>query len=105
MEDVGSASAQTLALSGELDIASAPMLEAAFAARCETGRNVMVLDLSQLTFMDSTGLRALIAANELCAQHGRELSLTGATGPVRRLLELTGAIDALPVHGRRSAGA
>jgi anti-sigma B factor antagonist len=84
-----------LVLAGELDIASTPILEATIAGLCENGRSAIVLDLSKVTFMDSTGLRAVLAADKLCQGYGHRFSLTGATGAVQRLFELTGVMGAL----------
>ena len=84
-----------LVLSGELDIASAPILESTIASLCANGTSAIVLDLSELTFMDSTGLRAVLSADKLCSGKGHAFTLTGASGPVRRLFELTGVSGAL----------
>jgi anti-anti-sigma factor len=96
-----------LVLVGELDIASAPILEATVARLCEDGRSASVLDLSELTFMDSTGLRAVLAADKMCQDYGHRFSLTGATGAVQRLFELTGVMGALQfeAEGPGAAGA
>jgi anti-anti-sigma factor len=54
--------------------------------------------------MDSTGLRAILAANKLFNGNGRELSLAGANGAVQRLFELTGVIGALRFEAEDSGG-
>ena len=95
VRDIGAGTEHTLVLAGELDIASAPILETAISSLCENGTARIVLDLSELTFMDSTGLRALLAADKLCAANGQTFSVTGATAPVQRLFELTGVSSAL----------
>jgi anti-sigma B factor antagonist len=89
-EEVGSGGLHWLILAGVLDLASAPGLEARIERLCVDGASVVVLDLSKLTFMDSTGLQAVLAATKRCAVDGLELVLTGATGAVQRLFELTG---------------
>jgi len=89
-EVVGSRGLHWLSLTGELDLASAPELEARIERLCVDGASVVVLDLSKLAFMDSTGLHAILAATKRCAQDGLELMLAGATGAVQRLFELTG---------------
>jgi len=89
-EEVGSGGLHWLLLAGELDLASTPELEARIERLCVDGASVLVLDLSKLTFMDSTGLQAVLAATKRCAQDGLELLLAGATGAVQRLFELTG---------------
>jgi anti-anti-sigma factor len=79
-----------LRLSGELDLVSEPILAAAL--RRADGRPVRI-ELEELAFMDSTGLRALIGA----AREIASLQLRGPLQPaVRRLLELTQTITILP---------
>ena len=79
-----------LRLSGELDLVSEPILEAALARA--KGSPVRV-DLSDLAFMDSTGLRALLGA----ARSYPDLKLVGPLqAPVRRLLDLTQTHAILP---------
>jgi anti-sigma B factor antagonist len=90
VQNVASDGRNRLVLSGELDIASAPILEAEIAGLCENGSGTITLDLSRLTFMDSTGLRAVLAADKLCSSRGHGFSLAGASGAVQRLFELTG---------------
>jgi anti-sigma B factor antagonist len=104
VRDVGSPDRHRLLLAGELDIASAPILEAAIEGLCENGTGTIVLDLSQLTFMDSTGLRAVLAADRLCNGNGHGLSLAGANGAVQRLFELTGVTGALRFETEDSGG-
>ena len=85
----------TLLLSGELDLAVAAGLEATIRDLCGEGVSGIELDLSQLTFMDSSGLRAVLNAQELCAEHGYDFLVVPGSGQVRRLLELTGTTDVL----------
>jgi anti-sigma B factor antagonist len=105
VRDVSSAGGHRVLLAGELDIASAPILEAAITGLRDDGTRSIVLDLSELTFMDSTGLRAILAADKLCNGNGHDLSLAGANGAVQRLFELTGVIGALRFEAEDSAGA
>jgi anti-anti-sigma factor len=88
-----------LALAGELDLRSAPVL----AARVDSARNdgvrKILVDLTDVAFCDSTGLRALIgAASELRIAGGRLTVACPGGGPVARLLDLTGTREALSVY-------
>ncbi len=85
----------TLTLTGELEIASAGMLEQAVAAACAAGAKELVLDLGGLEFMDSTGVGAILGARTLCEEHHCDYSLTPAHRPVQRLFELTGLREVL----------
>jgi anti-sigma B factor antagonist len=86
----------TLVLGGELDIASAPDLQYVVVRLCADSARKIVLDLSKLEFMDSTGLEAILASQSVCKDHGVGFVLTPAHGAVKRMLEITGMIDALP---------
>lgn len=70
---------------GEIDLATAPAVEKALGKAADEG--ISVVDLTGVTFIDSTGLRALLVANSNV--EGR-LSLIVAQGPVTRLFEITG---------------
>jgi anti-sigma B factor antagonist len=76
-------------LSGELDISSAPRLQDDLA-RVEAGEPAtIVLDLSGLDFMDSTGLRLLIGADSRARDAGRRLVLIQGNEMVQRVLRVT----------------
>ncbi|MEA2479209.1 MAG: anti-sigma factor antagonist [Thermoleophilaceae bacterium] len=86
-EDRGSA--VHMRLSGELDISSATKVEDELA-RVEPGRpDVIVLDLRGLDFMDSTGLRLLIAADARAREEGRRLTIVKGPEPVQRVFRIT----------------
>jgi len=92
-----------LSLSGDLDLASAPEFERA-ALRAQRARPArLVLDLTRLSFLDSSGLRALLAVNRACAHGAPALSVV-AGEQARRMFELTGVTDSLPLADPPSAG-
>jgi anti-sigma B factor antagonist len=76
----------TIMVSGELDLATVPQLSAAVAEHHHAG--LLVLDLTAVTFIDSTGVRVLIQADRSCARSGSRLAVLAGDGPVRRLLGL-----------------
>ncbi|MGH2964377.1 MAG: STAS domain-containing protein [Solirubrobacterales bacterium] len=78
-----------IALAGELDIVNAPNLEDKLAAIEADAADTLILDLRDLDFIDSTGLRALIAANERARSAGRRLVVVRGAKAVDRLLALT----------------
>lgn len=86
-----------LALSGELDMNSAALL-AEHLSQFDTPPERLLLDLSQLTFCDSTGLSALIAAWRRLGEVKGSLSLTGAHGSTARLLRITGLDQLFPQY-------
>jgi anti-anti-sigma factor len=100
LEDAADGATHRLTLSGELDLASAPLLEQQIERLCDEGATELLLDLSQLAFMDSTGLRVILNSAEVCQRHGCELSLTPGTPAVQRVFEITGVLELLPFTGR-----
>jgi anti-sigma B factor antagonist len=84
-----------LALSGELDLASAPVLEQELREAEATNPTRLVIDLSGLAFMDSTGLQALLRARERANTDGQhQLRLRRAPHQVQRVFDLTKTGDA-----------
>jgi anti-sigma B factor antagonist len=88
-------STHTLRLSGELDLTSAGLLETSIAEICADGAREVVLDMSELRFMDSTGLRSLLVSQEVCTVNDCSFSIGSLTPQVARLLELSGMEDRL----------
>jgi anti-anti-sigma factor len=76
---------------GELDLATAPEAETAIVGPVTGGRHAIV-DLRGLEFMDSTGVRVLVAAHRAAAEHGGRLSLVRPQpeSPVSRVLAISG---------------
>jgi anti-anti-sigma factor len=93
-------SRHALLLSGELDLASTPELEAEARRLCREGADELVLDLSELDFMDSTGLRALLTCMHLCQERGCVFLVTPGRPQVERLFEVVGAREALPFRSK-----
>ncbi len=76
-------------LAGELDLSSAGVLEREVAELHAAGHDRIVVDLSRVEFIDSTGLRVLLGLHRSSERVGRLLSLVRGPGPVHRLFELT----------------
>ena len=83
-----------VSLRGELDLTSAPVFERELRAVEETSPPRVVIDLSGLEFMDSTGLRALLLARDRAQSDGHELALRRGPRQVQRVLELTKTAEA-----------
>lgn len=79
--------ASIVVLAGELDLATSPQLVAA-ASRLETGTQPVILDMDAVTFVDSSGVRALLDAERLVGDKGRRLALYRPSTAVTRLLDL-----------------
>src|SRR4051812_23091440 len=80
-----------ITLSGDLDPATAPLLQEAIdAAAADDSVERVVLDLSGLAFLDSSGLRVFVTAREALDARGARLALRHPTSNTRRLLDITG---------------
>lgn len=84
-------------LRGDLDLCSAPLLEENLAVLRENGCRDVTIDISQLEFCDCSGLNVLLKARADLQREGGGLTLAGITGPVQRILELTGMANVLGV--------
>jgi anti-anti-sigma factor len=84
-----------LTLGGELDMASAGQLQQAMEG--VDGETMVVLDLDQLQFIDSTGLRSVLSALERCKDRGQEFAVTRGSQQVQRLLGVTGVAKHLRI--------
>ncbi|MBV8532090.1 MAG: STAS domain-containing protein [Candidatus Eremiobacteraeota bacterium] len=85
-------------LRGSLDLATAPTVRAALTDATEKGTHHLIVDLTQLEFLDSTGLGVLIGAHRRAAEQGGSVRLIVNDGPIARLLSITGLIAVFPVY-------
>lgn len=79
-----------IACTGELDAVSAPDLDRAVDDALRASCPCLALDLSQLSFIDSVGLRSVLAARRRAADAGTAFTLTSPHRPARRVLDLAG---------------
>jgi anti-sigma B factor antagonist len=86
-------------LQGELDMANEDAVTRMLTSTLGHGTRVTV-DLGQLTFLDSSGLRCLLRAAQDAAALGSRLVVTNATGMVRRVIEITASERELLDHVR-----
>jgi anti-sigma B factor antagonist len=96
--------APVVVVAGEIDMATAPLLERELAAAIDSGDGAVVLDLCEVSFFDSSGLRAAIVAHRELADQGRRLSLACLPdGHVWRTFTLAGVDGLLHLHPSREA--
>jgi anti-sigma B factor antagonist len=88
-----------VALRGELDMDSAPKLEATLAPLLDEQVPDVILDLSDLTFIDSSGLAALVIAQKQLNWQGRRLVVRSPSAPVLRVFQICDMVDYLNVTG------
>jgi anti-sigma B factor antagonist len=78
-----------IAISGELDIAATPELSTVMLMAARAPGSLVVLDLAEVEFVDSSALGTLLKAGGEIESAGKRLRVVCAGGPVRRLLEMT----------------
>jgi anti-anti-sigma factor len=81
---------RVLAVDGELDITTAPVLEREVNRCAVDGTEEIVIDLRDVAFIDSSGLRSLVVAKRMCDRRHVKLSLRDPSAHARRILDLTG---------------
>jgi len=87
--------ATTVALSGEIDLATASELETKVESLVAEGTNRLVVDLHDVSFCDSTGLNALVRARNRCVAAGGWLRITRPVGEVAEVLRISGLWERL----------
>jgi anti-sigma B factor antagonist len=87
------------AIDGEVDMATADHLERALTRILE--RADLIIDLSACTFLDSSGVRALVTAMRVANRLDRRLVLVLPEGNARIVLELTRVVDAIAGYPSR----
>jgi anti-sigma B factor antagonist len=105
LQERDEAGVRVIAVAGELDIATAPKLCARLDASRSTRRPRLLVDLSEVDFCDSTGLRALLgAAAEVRAHGGRFAIVCPPSGNVARVLDIVGAGEWMAIHADPDSG-
>ena len=79
--------------SGEIDIATAPLLATALEEVTAAGARLVILDARNIHFLDSSGISVLISAGAELENHGGRLCIDGMSGAVERVLEITGLLE------------
>ncbi len=85
-------------LRGSLDLATSPSVRAALTQAATEGKHELIVDLTKLEFLDSTGLGALIGAHRRALENGGKIRLAVGEGQIARLLNITGLIRVFPVY-------
>ncbi|HVL82312.1 MAG TPA: anti-sigma factor antagonist [Actinomycetota bacterium] len=83
-------------LGGECDLSTAPQLQEALGPMRAPDVNEIIVDVSQLSFMDSTGLGVLVGALKRVRESEGQFKIAGAQGAVARVLEVSGLDRIIP---------
>ncbi len=89
---------QVLEVGGEVDVYSAPSLRERLAALLSPASPSLVVDLSRIAFIDSTGLGVLVAAQNKAAELGGAVSLVCPQERVLKLFRITGLDAVFAIH-------
>jgi anti-sigma B factor antagonist len=93
-----------LSVEGELDIATAPRMIAALNEALAEMAGPLVVDLTEVVFMDSTGLALLMNARRRVVRLGQGFAIVCPGGPISRVFEIADMVDSLRVcRDRESA--
>lgn len=87
-------------VAGELDLNTAPALRERIDDALDTGASRVAIGMTEVTFMDSTGLGMLVAALKRLQDRDGQLALVGIDGSPRKVLSITGLDDMVPVYDR-----
>ncbi|HTX31279.1 MAG TPA: STAS domain-containing protein [Solirubrobacteraceae bacterium] len=91
-----------VALAGDVDLGTATVVDDELC-RAGESESLIVLDLGEVSFMDSTGLRTVIAADQRLRASGGSLRIVNVPAQVSRLFELVGVSERLAIDGRFEA--
>jgi anti-sigma B factor antagonist len=90
----------TVTAAGDVDLATVPPIDAAIEAAVRTvDVEAVLVDLSGVTFLDSSGISVLLRGRRLADERHLDYRIAGAQGPVRTVLELTGVWPHLSGQG------
>jgi anti-sigma B factor antagonist len=89
---------EVVMVKGEIDVATSPALREELYATIDRGARTLVVDLSQLGFIDSSGLGVLVATLKHIRERDGELILSGLDHPAMRVFEITGLTDLFTIE-------
>jgi anti-sigma B factor antagonist len=85
-----------LELAGELDMGGVAAFEAAAIRLCGLGADELLVDITKVDFIDSSGLRAILLVKSTCEEHGCRFAMSHGSGQAEKLFEVTRLVDRLP---------
>jgi len=83
---------------GEVDLATSPELDIAIIAAIDSGATSVVIDLSDVSFMDSSGLGVIVRALKRCREAENDLDLVITNERVLKVFGITGLDQVIPIH-------
>ena len=86
-----------VAVTGEIDVATAPQLQESLHSLIAQGHSSLVIDLLAVSFLDSTALGVLVGALKRCREQGGDLQLVVADTRIMKIFEITGLTTVFPI--------
>lgn len=93
---------RVIVLAGEIDLYSAPKLKQEMAMLLESGIRQVIIDLSSVEYLDSTGLGVIIGGLRRIKEKNGSLSLVGLSPLIRRVIEITRLNDVFDIYNTES---
>ena len=87
-----------ITVSGEVDLATSPDLDVAIIAAIDSGATSVVIDLTDVSFMDSSGLGVIVRALKRCREAENDLDLVITNERVLKVFGITGLDQVIPIH-------
>ena len=87
-----------ITVSGEVDLATSPELDVAIIAAIDSGTTSVVIDLTDVSFMDSSGLGVIVRALKRCREAENDLDLVITNERVLKVFGITGLDQVIPIH-------
>ena len=87
-----------ITVSGEVDLASSPQLDDAIISALDSGAKAVAIDLTDVTFMDSSGLGVIVRGLKRCREAEIDLDLVITNERVLKVFGITGLDQVIPIH-------
>jgi len=87
-----------ITVSGEVDLATSPELDTAIIASIESGTSSVAIDLTDVSFMDSSGLGVIVLGLKRCREADKDLDLVITNERVLKVFGITGLDQVIPIH-------
>jgi anti-sigma B factor antagonist len=106
IEERSGGSTPVIAVSGEIDVATAPQLRECLHRVVAAGNSTVIVDLLGVTFLDSTALGVLVGALKRCREQGGDLHVVIADPRIVKIFEITGLTNVFTIaDSLQAAGA
>ena len=87
-----------ITVSGEVDLASSPQLDDAIISTLDSGAKAVAIDLTDVSFMDSSGLGVIVRGLKRCREAEIDLDLVITNERVLKVFGITGLDQVIPIH-------